>query len=171
LSKQFPHVHSFRLSDEGEGYLSALMRRFNINFSREQSPAFRLLLQRLSHFFREIDSIDDSSQSQGDGEGEIHSAAQELIIRVGDYEMEKEAIPDYMTDEVRGKLGIRLRNLTVWELKNQGIPCFPQNMVSQEMEIRKRYGIPLTNIVEDAEERKRFLNESKELIQKYAASS
>ena len=55
----FPHVHSFRLSDEDERFYKALMRRFHIG-SANQSVAFRKLLRELQGVLCEMDDLKQS---------------------------------------------------------------------------------------------------------------
>lgn len=69
----FPHVHSFRLSDEDERYYKALMRRFHI-YSPNQSVAFRKLLRAIQGVFSEMDDAKESqslSVTQSDEDEEL----------------------------------------------------------------------------------------------------
>ena len=136
------------------------MRRFNIH-SGEHSASFRLLLERLSKFFSEMDSI-DKSQSRGDGEEQVHSAAQELIIRVGDSETDEEAYEKAAAElEERGRVGTLIKRYTIRELMKEGKPLYPENMVAKERELRKRLKVSQGN----------FDVTAAELKKRYAASS
>jgi len=133
VSKQFPHVHSFRLSDEDEGNLTALMRRFKIDFSREQSSAFRCFLKRLSHYFSELDS---------DGEERMHSAAH---WQPG--AMESQEFDEDEESEWHKKMNIVQKNyhkverLTYEALRKERLPFTQGNIDRKFQKIKKKLGL------------------------------
>ena len=144
------HVHSFRVSDQGERELMALMRRFQI-FGGEQGPAFRLLLERVSQFFRELDiPCRDVPVDPGEMEQE---SAHSVLGRVLDFRTREEI--EVLQDaelKMRGKVGHLLFGLTIRELNKRGIPTYPQNMKDMDSILRKKLQVPETNCDVTAEE-------------------
>jgi len=145
-------VHSFRLSDGDEHNLISLMNRFNINFSREHSAAFRLFLKRLYKFISDLDAEEQ-------GEGEIHSAAQgpsvaERIERDAQVESEEnisEEQSKIMKD--RGRVGGLIFSWALQEIREDPkIQLSPVTFGWKQREIRRRLKVPDTNMDTDPDE-------------------
>lgn len=156
MSKQFPHVHSFRLSDSDEQNLTALMKQFNIDFSRDQSAGFRLFLKRLSQFFSDLDS-----EREGNTPSAAHShSVAERIEKAAQVPTDEELTEEQSAIMIeRGKVGRLISHLAIKELKEEKKRLHPWNYQEKELELRKRLGVPLTNLGVTAAEIKRKYEE------------
>ena len=147
------HVHSFRLSDQGERELMALMSRFQI-YGGEQGPAFRLLLEHLAKFFREMDISHKSREVPPlEAEEEMRESSRDVLDRSLSFKTREEMEADQVAEtRMRGKVGQLLFGLTIRELNKRGIPQYPQNLDSVSWELRKKLKVPETNCGVSVEE-------------------
>jgi len=123
------------------------MGRFDINFSREHSKAFRLFIKRLYKFLSQLDAEALAKAEANPGSPAAHSlpifpGSQGIEARDEQKESEERAA---ITKE-RGRVGRLLFNLTVNELREEGKPLSPWNMAEKENQLRRKLKVPETNL-------------------------
>lgn len=156
MSKQFPHVHSFRLSDGDEKKLTNLMNKFAIDFSKEHSAAFRLFVKRLYTFISDLDA-------EGEGKGEMHSATQgpsvsqrmaERIERAAQVESDEDLSEEQLKiSKDRGRVGRLIFSWAFKEIKGDPkIQLSPVTLMWKQREIRRRFKVSATNLDTDPDD-------------------
>lgn len=141
MSKRFPHVYSFRLSDADAEEYTWLLKRFQLGSISDKSRAFRGLIRELHKAFMEM-----KFQSLG-----AQAPAGQLDIRdpsaagPGSTEEDEELSPyDEDPEEPQDDPEYhRLRKIAVQRLMNRGEPLLLETLVREIEQLRKEgKGIP-----------------------------
>lgn len=142
MRKRFPHIHSFRLSDGDKRTLLALMQRFEIDFSKEHSSAFRLFLNRLSRFLKQLDA--DAKAKTIPEPSAAHWQPRSPWILESDEEEDEDEEEDSEWDKQMKILEENYRKverLTVKALRKEGLRCTQENFDLKFQEIKKELGL------------------------------